>query len=131
MTDEIKKQEVMDALHESGREFAKAADAYQQMANSYYSGLEPEEQLMAFCAIVEKLYQGELDEGRSYRGILYETFGWGPEAYSAAQHAGFLALHNSIYRFEDLKHVLENTLKELELEVDDEKISGALAKHFF
>ena len=129
--DEIKKQEVMDALAVSGREFTKAADSYQQMANSFFSSLEPEEQLWAFCAIVEKLCQGELDEGRSYRGILYETFGWGPEAYSAAQHAGFLALHNSIYRFEDLKHVLENTLKELELEVDDEKMSDALAKHFF
>ena len=121
----------MDALAVSGREFTKAADSYQQMANSFFSSLEPEEQLWAFCAVVEKLCQGELDEGRSYRGILYETFGWGPEAYSAAQHAGFLALHNSIYRFEDLKHVLENTLKELELEVDDEKMSDALAKHFF
>ena len=131
MTDEIKKQEVMDKLHETGKQMREAFDAYQQMANSYYSSLEPEEQLMAFCAIVEKLCQGELDEGQSYRGILYTTFGWGPEAYSAAQHAGFLALHNSIYKFEDLKHVLVQTLKELELEVDDEKMSDALAKHFF
>jgi hypothetical protein len=129
--DEIKKQEVMDALHESGNVFAKAMDEYQQMANSYYSGLEPEEQLWAFCAIVEKLCQGELDEHRSYRGILYDVFGWGPEAYAAAQCAGFLSLHNSIYRFEDLESVFKNTLKELELEVDDEKLRDALAKHFF
>ena len=129
--DEIKKQEVMDALHESGREFTKAADAWQQMAHSYYSSLEPEEQLWAFCAIVDKLCTGELDEGRSYRGILYETFGWGPEAYAAAQHAGFLGLHNAIYRFEDLEHVISNTLKELEIEVDKEKMSAALARHFY
>jgi hypothetical protein len=129
--DEIKKQEVMDALHESGNVFAKAMDEYQQMANSYYSGLEPEEQLWAFCAIVEKLCQGELDEHRSYRGILYDVFGWGPEAYAAAQCSGFLSLHNSIYRFEDLETVFKNTLKELELEVDDEKLRDALAKHFF
>lgn len=131
MTEEIKKQEVMDALHESGRQFAKAADAYQQMANSYYSSLEPEEQLWAFCAVVEKLCQGELDQGRSYRGILYDIFGWGPEAYAAAQHAGFLGLHNAIYRFEDLEHVLSNTLKELDIEVDKEKMSEALARHFY
>ena len=131
MTDEIKKQEVMDALRESGRAFAKAADEYQDMCRSYYSGLESEEQLMAFCAIVDKLCQGELDEGRSYRGILYDTFGWGPEAYAAAQHAGFLGLHNSIYRFEDLEHVMSNTLKELEITVDPEKLSKALAKHFY
>lgn len=131
MTEETTKQEVMDALHASGREFAKAADEWQQMANSYYSSLEPEEQLWAFCAVVEKLCKGELDENRSYRGILYETFGWGPEAYGAAQHAGFLGLHNSIYKFEDLKTVFKNTLKELEIEVDDEKLSDALAKYFY
>ena len=131
MTEEIKKQEVMDALHESGNAFAKAMDEYQQMANSYYSGLEPEEQLWAFCSIVEKLCKGELDEHRSYRGILYDTFGWGPEAYAAAQCAGFLGLHNSIYKFEDLEIVFKNTLKELKLEVDDEKLTEALAKHFY
>ena len=129
--DEIKKQEVMDALHESGRALQRAADDWQQMANSYYSSLEPEEQLWAFCAVVEKLCQGELDEGRSYRGILYDTFGWGPEAYAAAQHAGFLGLHNSIYRFDDLEHVIGQTLKELELEVEPEKLRDALAKHFY
>lgn len=131
MTDEIKKQEVMDALHESGREFAKAANEYQSMCQTYYSGLEPEEQLMAFCAIVEKLCEGELDQGRSYRGVLYETFGWGPEAYAAAQCAGFLGLHNAIYRFEDLGHVMTQTLKELDITVDPEKLTEALAKHFY
>lgn len=131
MNDEIKKQEVMDALHESGKEFAKASDSWQQMANSYYSSLEPEEQLWAFCSIVEKLCKGELDEKRSYRGVLYGTFGWGPEAYAAAQHAGYLGLHNSIYRFDDLEHVMTNTLKELEIEVDPEKLRDALARHFY
>jgi hypothetical protein len=77
------------------------------------------------------LCQGELDEKRSYRGVLYGIFGWGPEAYAAAQHAGFLGLHNSIYRFEDLETVFKNTLKELELEVDSEKLTEALAKHFY
>jgi hypothetical protein len=131
MTEEIKKQEVMDQLHETGNAFAKAMDEYQQMANSYYSGLEPEEQLWAFCSIVEKLCKGELDEHRSYRGVLYDTFGWGPEAYAAAQCAGFLGLHNSIYRFEDLEAVFKNTLKELEIEVDNEKMSAALARNFY
>lgn len=131
MTNPIEKQEVMDALHESGNAFLKAANEYQDMANSYYSNLEPEEQLWAFCAVVERLCKGELDERRSYRGVLYDTFGWGPEAYAAAQHAGFLGLHNSIYRFEDLEHVLKQTLKELEINVDDDRLSEALAKHFY
>ena len=131
MTDEIKKQEVMDALHESGRAFNKAMNEYQQMANSYYSGLEPEEQLWAFCSIVEKLCKGELDEHRSYRGVLYDVFGWGPEAYAAAQCAGFLGLHNAIYSFDDLENVMTSTLKELEITVDPEKLRDALARNFY
>lgn len=131
MSEEIKKQEVLDKLHEAGKSFSQAMDEYQQLANSFYSGLEPEEQLWAFCAIVEKLCKGELEEGRSYRGILYDTFGWGPEAYATAQCAGFLSLHNSIYKFDDLEHVFKNTLEELEISVEPEKLRDALAKHFY
>jgi hypothetical protein len=131
MTDEIKKQEVMDALHKSGREISKAFDEYQQMCRSFYSGLDPEEQLMAFCAIVEKLCQGEIEERRSYRGVLYDTFGWGHEAYSAAQCAGFLGLHNAIYSFEDLETVFKRTLEELKITVEPEQLRDALANNFF
>lgn len=131
MNDEIKRQEVLDALVESGTVFSKAMNEYQGSCNSYWNSLNPEEQLMAFCAIVERLIQGELEHKRSYRGILYDVFGWGPEAYATAQYAGFLDLHNSIYTFEDLKMVFKNTLKELDIQLDDAQISEALAKHFY
>jgi len=131
MNDEIKRQKMFDALAEIGKNFNKATKEYQDSCNSYWNSLNPEEQLMAFCAIVERLHQGELEHRRSYRGMLYEIFGWGPEAYAAAQCAGFLDLHNSIYTFEDLKMVFKNTLKELNIQLDDAQISEALAKHFY
>ena len=131
MNDEIKKQEVLDALHESGKEFAKASDSWQQMANSYFSSLEPEEQLWAFCAMTRRLCVAELEVGRSYRGTLYSTFEWGPEAYAAAQMSGFMDIHNSIYKYSDLVHVVENVLKELEIDVPAEQVSDAVAKHFY
>ena len=125
------KQEVLDKLHEAGNAFNAAMNEYQSAANSFWNSLNPEEQLMAFCAMIERLHKGECEEGRSYRGILYDTFGWGPEAYATAQCAGFLDLHNSIYRFDDLLVVFKNTLKELEIEVEDEKLSDALVKYFY
>jgi hypothetical protein len=131
MDDEIKKQEVLDQLHESGRQFKKAMQEYQDSCNSYWNSLNPEEQLMAFCAMVERIHRGELENKRSYRGILYGVFGWGPEAYAPAQLAGFLDLHNSIYTFDDLLVVVKNTLEELEISVDDERLADALAKHFY
>jgi hypothetical protein len=131
MIEENKKQEVLDALHESGKSFMEAQNQYQDMTESYWTGLEPEEQLWAFCAMMRRLCKAELDEGRSYRGTLYDVFGWGPEAYAAAQLSGFMDLHNSIYKFEDLVHVVKSTLETLEIEVDSEKLSSAVAKHFY
>ena len=131
MSDEIKKQEVLDQLHEAGRQFNKAMQEYQDSCNSYWNSLTPEEQLMAFCAMIERLHKGEVEGRHSYRGMLYTVFGWGPEAYAPAQCAGFLDLHNSIYSFDDLMAVFKNTLEELEIPVEDDRLTDALAKHFY
>lgn len=131
MNDEIKKQEVLDALAETSRSFNQAMKEYQDSCNSYWNSLGPEDQLMAFCAIVERLHRGEIEHKRSYRGMLYDVFGWGPEAYATAQCAGFLDLHNSIYSFEDLIVVFKNTLEELEIQVPEDRLGEALAKHFY
>lgn len=131
MTEENKKQEVLDKLHESGNAFREAMNQYQDMTESFWTGLEPEEQLWAFCAMMRRLCKAELEEGRSYRGTLYETFGWGPEAYSAAQMSGFMDIHNAIYKYEDLVYVFKSALETLEIEVDEEKLKAAVAKHFY
>lgn len=130
MTDKTK-QEVLDALHESGKVFMEAQNQYQDMTESFWTGLEPEEQLWAFCAMMRRLCQAELVEGRSYRGTLYDTFGWGPEAYAPAQLSGFMDIHNAIYKYEDLITVFKSVLKDLEIEVDEEKVSAAVARHFY
>jgi hypothetical protein len=54
-------------------------------------------QLDYFCAVTHKIAKAELHNQRSYRGVLYSEFGFGPEAYGLAQNAGFLELHNAIY----------------------------------
>jgi hypothetical protein len=62
----------------------------------FWSSLSKEDQLKAFCCVSRRLYEGEIKNPRSYRGILYDVFGFGPSAYAQAQTAGFLTLHNSI-----------------------------------
>lgn len=131
MIEENRKQEILDELHESGKTFMEAMNQYQDMAESYWTGLEPEEQLWAFCAMMRRLCKAELEEGKSYRGTLYNTFGWGPEAYAAAQMSGFMDIHNAIYKYDDLVHVFKSSLKTLEIEVDEEKLKAAVAKHFY
>jgi hypothetical protein len=65
-------------------------------SDDFWNSLTPDQQLDAFCAVVKRIKQGELVEGRSYRGVLYSTFGFGPEAYGMAQVAGYLDIHNAL-----------------------------------
>jgi hypothetical protein len=66
----------------------------------FWCSLSPDDQLRAFCAVCRRLKKGELDMQASYRYILYNLFGFGKEAYSQAQDAGFLALHNAIFHID-------------------------------
>ena len=61
-----------------------------------WDSLTPDQQLLLFCKVVRKLVQSELVDQRSYRGVLYDEFGFGMESYVQAQISGFLELHNAI-----------------------------------
>lgn len=93
----MKGQELQDALEEVSRTFNEAMKAHEDRSEQYYNSLTKEQQLDAFCAISRRIYRGEIEEQGSYRYVLYDVFGFGPEAYAQAQCAGYLALHNSIY----------------------------------
>lgn len=84
-------------------EFEEIADTFnsrmkqlEEDQEKFWSSLSKEEQLKVFCCVVRRIYEGEVVNPRSYRGVLYSVFEFGPEAYAQAQCAGFLSLHNSI-----------------------------------
>jgi len=129
MTDEDK-QAALTAIHESGPEIKKIFDQITDDSEIFWNKLDKDEQLSVFCAVVRRICKGELEEGRSYRGILYDTFGWDAGAYAPAQMAGYMELHNGLYKFDDLCHVIKSTIAEFGLEVDDKVLKDALVKHF-
>jgi hypothetical protein len=61
-----------------------------------WDSMTADQQLLLFCKVVRKLVQSELVDQRSYRGVLYDEFGFGLESYVQAQVSGFLTLHNAI-----------------------------------
>lgn len=67
-------------------------------SEKFWNSLNKDEQLLVFCAVIRRLHKGEIEENRSYRGVLYDIFGFDLDAYSMAQCAGFLDIHNSIYK---------------------------------
>jgi hypothetical protein len=77
-------------------DFTEVMEAIRQDREQFWASLSKDQQLKAFCAVVERLAEAELDEQLTYRGVLYEKFGFGPDAYVRSQMSGLLRLHNSI-----------------------------------
>lgn len=112
-----------DEVGESGGVIYPAhAKENEQRSENKWNDLSKEDQLDYFCAVVRRIHQGELVDSRSYRGVLYGIFGFGPEAYAKAQEAGFLDLHNQIYAYDYEKRLLGALLRKEG--VADEEIEG-------
>jgi hypothetical protein len=90
----------MDKLMESSQLIAKEMDAARIMqdveAGFFWDSLSYEDKCNAFHAVVSKIVEGELKVKGSYRYVLYDIFGFGPEMYIRGMNCGFMALHNSI-----------------------------------
>lgn len=74
----------------------QASKAYEQECDAWWSTLSKEQQLQAFYSVVKRIYQGEIVDQGSYRHVLYDVFGFGPEAYGVGMDCGYLSLHNAI-----------------------------------
>jgi len=83
-------------LDDFQQEFDKAIQLMEQEQEQYWNSLTKEQQLMAFCAIVRRVFKGEVEDEGTYRYVLYDVFGFGPESYLPAQVAGYLTIHNLI-----------------------------------
>ena len=92
------KRSLTDALDSVRDVFQQWEDDLANERLQFWNSLTQDQQLLAFCEVVSRLVQGELVEQKSYRGILYDTFGFGLDSYVTAQVSGFMDLHNSIER---------------------------------
>lgn len=110
-------------------QFERAFKDLEKQQEEYWESLTKEQQLDLFCCVVRRMVKGEIDEGRSYRGILYDTFGWGPEAYATAQMAGYINLHNAIFKKERIHEILADVLKDIDVDIDPEVLSEVMGKH--
>lgn len=102
--------------------FNNAIKEMEKEQEEYWSSLTPEQQLMAFCCISRRIVKGEIQEQGSYRYVLYDIFGWGPEAYLPAQVAGYLTIHNSIYPDDHDPKLIRKFCEEREIDISDDDI---------
>ena len=65
-------------------------------ADEWWDSLSQEEQMKAFYSVVKRICKGELDDKGSYRYVLYDVFGFGPESYGMGMNCGYMELHNCL-----------------------------------
>lgn len=120
--DNEKKLSALEALQEFFNMFNESMKICEQEQEEYWNSLSHDEQLKAFCAVVRRIYQGEIEVNGSYRYVLYDVFGFGPESYAQAQLAGYLAIHNAIVTPEQEKQTLLQFCNKYGIEDAEEKI---------
>ena len=116
-----------DNLQEISKAFNEAMDSFQKEADELWNSLPYDDRLKIFCAVSKRIYEGEIRDKRSYRGVLYSTFGFEPDAYAVAQCSGYMSIHNSIYDGENLFRTIEDfctnhmdvTKDDLKAQIDD------------
>jgi len=99
------------SLDEIRRAWTEAMDAIEQDSERYWNSLTKEQQLDAFCAVCRRIYKGDVVDKGTYRYVLYNVFGFGPEAYAQAQLAGYLTIHNSIFDADHDDRLLQQFVK--------------------
>ena len=118
--------EIAKSLEESSNAFNKICEEWEKEQEEYWNSLTKEEQLKVFCAVSRRIYEGEILEQGSYRYVLYNTFGFGPEAYAPAQVAGYLSIHNAIFDAEHERDLLVAFAKSQGL--DEESVDDFYSK---
>ena len=110
------------AFKEVSNKWTEVMDEIGKDSEAYWNSLSKEDQLKAFCAVSRRIYKGEIEERGTYRYVLYDVFGFGPEAYAPAQLAGYLTIHNSIHGPDHDERLLKAFCVKFGIEDADAKI---------
>lgn len=93
----MKQNNLLDTLSSLSSIINESLDSLKEEQEIFWNSLSEEDKLKVFCAVVRRIHKGEILEKNSYRGVLYDVFGFGPESYIQAQEAGYLEIHNRMY----------------------------------
>lgn len=74
---------------------------YDTQAENFWNSLSEEQRLQVFYCVSKRIYDGEIKDKGSYRYVLYDVFGFGPESYGVGIMAGYMNIHNSIFQAQD------------------------------
>jgi hypothetical protein len=85
-----------EALDNLSKVFIEVEEIWEKDAKEFWDSLTQDQKMLAFYSVVKRIHKGEIEEERSFRGVLYDSFGFGPEAYAMGMFCGFMDIHNAI-----------------------------------
>lgn len=120
------REKALKALDEVSEVFNRVMKQEEEEQEKLWNSLSMEDQISVFCAVSRRIYKGEIEEGRSYRGVLYSIFGFDTSAYALAQYANYLDIHNCIMTPAQEKRLLVAFAKHLGVEVQEGLVENFL-----
>ena len=102
----------------------EALEQYEQKAKEYYDSLGMDNQLLLFFYITNVIFKNYFKDNGSYRGLLYDKFGFGPEAYSLGMDSGMFALHNAISTPDESEERFNILVKFLKLDLSKKELNS-------
>jgi hypothetical protein len=90
------KQMDMEALKEMQKSFKEWQGSYDDMVRETWQKT-PEEIKLAITAYVFRALKDHMKEGGTYRYLIYDRLGFGPEAYTALYVNGGMDLSNALF----------------------------------
>lgn len=100
--------DILSELSETSQIFEDVEKQYGEDCDQFWKNLSEEDRLKAFFSVCKRINQGDIVDERSYRGVLYTAFGFGPEAYSIGMWCGYMSIHNLI--FEGLSKIRDRSM---------------------
>lgn len=95
----------------------KANEQYKIKAKEFFESLELDNQLLIFYHITNSIFENYFKSSGSYRALLYDKLGFGPEAYSLGLDSGMFAVHNAIYTPDELAENFNKLISHLKLDL--------------
>lgn len=114
---------------EAQNEFVRVFKEIELEQEQHWNSLSKEDQLKCFCAVVRRIYEGDIEKQGSYRYVLYDIFGFGPEAYAQAQMAGYLAIHNAIFTQSQEERLLQEFAQHCGIENSEAMVTSWYMKN--
>lgn len=102
----------------------EALEQYTQKAKEYFDSLEIDNKLLLFFHITNTIFENYFKYNSSYRGLLYDKFGFGPEAYSLGMDSGMFALHNAISTPDESEERFNTLVKFLKLDLSKKELNS-------